>query len=81
MISLKKEQQILIDFHQNGKSQRTIAKKLGMSRNTVKKYIDQDLVARKQDTRKLPIPTNFVMTPAYKKRVSPKKALTKSALV
>ncbi|ANS51631.1 hypothetical protein BM86_16965 [Bacillus thuringiensis] len=46
MISLKKKQQILIDFHQNGKSQRTIAKELGMSRNTVKKYIDQDLVAR-----------------------------------
>ncbi|MFZ7759962.1 IS21 family transposase [Bacillus thuringiensis] len=80
MISLKKKQKVLIDFHQNGKSQRTIAKELGISRNTVKKYIDQDLLARKEDTRKLPISTNSVMPPAYKKRVSPKKVLTKSAM-
>lgn len=51
-----------------------------MSRNTVKKYIDQDLLARKQDTRKLPISTNSAMPPAYKKRVNPKKVLTKSAM-
>nr|WP_170968339.1 helix-turn-helix domain-containing protein [Bacillus wiedmannii] len=80
MINLEKKQKVLIDFHQHGKSQRTIAKELGMSRNTVKKYIDQDLLARKKETRELPISTNSVMPPAYKKRISPKKALTKSAM-
>ncbi|MGG5741914.1 helix-turn-helix domain-containing protein (plasmid) [Bacillus cereus group sp. IBL03679] len=66
MISLEKKQKVLIDFHQNGKSQRTIAKELGMSRNTVKKYIDQDLLARKQDTRKLPISTNGSVAKFFK---------------
>lgn len=43
MISFEKKQKVLIGFHQENKSQRQIAKELGISRNTVKKYIQEDL--------------------------------------
>lgn len=68
MISLEKKQLVLIEYYQHNKSQRQIAEKLKMSRNTVKKYIEQDLAARQQDTRNLPITDNYVTPPAYKKR-------------
>ncbi|BDH61644.1 hypothetical protein MTP04_19830 [Lysinibacillus sp. PLM2] len=38
MISLEKKQKVLLAFHQESKSQRQIAKELGISRNTVKVY-------------------------------------------
>lgn len=68
MISLEKKQLVLIEYYQHNTSQRQIAEKLNMSRNTVKKYIEQDLAARQQDTRNLPITDNYVTPPAYKKR-------------
>lgn len=43
MISFEKKQKVLIGFHQENKSQCQIAKELGISRNTVKKYIQEDL--------------------------------------
>lgn len=61
-------------------SQRQIAEKLKMSRNTVKKYIEQDLAARQQDTRNLPITDNYVTPPAYKKRNGKKRALTNTVM-
>ncbi|CAM5224051.1 hypothetical protein UACE39S_03501 [Ureibacillus acetophenoni] len=42
MISLEKKQKVLISFHQENKSQRQIARELGIS-VPVKKYIDEDL--------------------------------------
>ena len=76
MISLEKKQLVLIEHYQHNTSQRQIAKKLKMSRNTVKKYIEQDLTARQQDTRNLPVTDNYVTPPAYKKRNGKKVALT-----
>lgn len=76
MISLEKKQQVLIEYHQHNTSQRKIAEKLKMSRNTVKKYIEEDLAARQRDTRDLPITDNYVTPPAYKKRKGRKVVLT-----
>lgn len=76
MISLEKKQLVLIEYYQHNTSQRQIAKKLKMSRNTVKKYIEEDLAARQQDTRNLPITDNFVTPPAYKKRKGRTRTLT-----
>jgi len=39
MITLVQKQKIIIDRIQRGKSQRTIARELGISRNTVRKYL------------------------------------------
>lgn len=80
MICLEKKQKVLIAFHQHNKSQRQIAKELNMSRNTVKKYIEEDLAARQQDTRELPITDNYLTPPAYKKRKGRKIALTNSVI-
>ena len=76
MISLEKKQLVLIEHYQHNTSQRQIAKKLKMSRNTVKKYIEQDLAARQRDTRNLPVTDNYVTPPAYKKRKGKTVALT-----
>lgn len=62
-------------------SQRQIAEKLKMSRNTVKKYSEQDLAARQQDTRNLPITDNYFTPPAYKKRNGKKRALTNTVMI
>ena len=80
MISLEKKQLVLIEYYQHNMSQRQIAEKLKMSRNTVKKYIEQDLAARQQDTRDLPITDNYVTPPAYKKRNGKKRALTNTVM-
>lgn len=80
MISLEKKQKVLIAFHHEGKSQRAIAKELGMSRNTVRKYIAEDLEKRKQDIRELPITDNYVTPPSYKKRKGNKRALTPTVM-
>lgn len=80
MISLKKKQKVLIAFHQHHKSQRQIAKELNMSRNTVKKYIEENFAARQQDTRDLPVTYNYVTPPAYKKRKGKKVALTNTVM-
>ncbi|WP_342473064.1 HTH domain-containing protein [Metasolibacillus sp. FSL H7-0170] len=76
MISLEKKQLVLIEYHQHNTSQRQIAAKLNMSRNTVRKYIEQDLEARQQDTRNLPVTDNYITPPAYKKRNGKKVVLT-----
>ena len=78
MISLNKKQQVLLAYFQENESQRQIAKRLKLSRNTVKKYIDQELVAKQQDTRNLPITNNYVSPPSYKKRKSSRSVLTTS---
>lgn len=80
MISLGNKQKVLIAFHQEGKSQRKIAMELGISRNTVRKYIEEDLEKRKQDIRELPITDNYMMPPAYKKRKGRKRALTNTVM-
>lgn len=80
MISLEKKQKVLIGFHQENKSQRQIAKELGISRNTVKKYIQEDLEKRKQDIRELPVTDNYVTPPSYKKRKGNKRALTQTVM-
>ena len=41
MITLVQKQKILIESNQKGKSQRTIARELGISRNTVRKYLKE----------------------------------------
>jgi transposase len=76
VISLGKKQKVLIAFHQEGKSQRKIAIELGMSRNTVRKYIQEDLKKRQLDIRDLPITDNYVTPPVYKKRQGRRRALT-----
>lgn len=60
MISLEKKQKVLFAIHQEDKSQRQIAKELGISRNTVKKYIQEDFGKRKLDIRWLPITDNYL---------------------
>ncbi|MBS2772756.1 helix-turn-helix domain-containing protein [Anoxybacillus rupiensis] len=77
---MEKKQKGLIAFHHENKSQRQIAKELGISRNTVKKYIQEDLEKRKLDTRELPITDNYVMPPTYKKRKGKKRALTPTVM-
>lgn len=80
VISLEEKQLVLIEYHQHHTSQRQIAKKLKLSRNTVKKYIEQDLAARQKDTRNLPVTDNYVTPPAYKKRKGKKKVLTSTIM-
>ncbi|KGR84251.1 hypothetical protein CD30_19345, partial [Ureibacillus massiliensis 4400831 = CIP 108448 = CCUG 49529] len=80
MISLEKKQKVLLAFHQESKSQRQIAKELGISRNTVKKYIQEDLEKRRKDIRELPITDNYVTPPSYKKRKGNKRALTPTVM-
>ncbi|WP_437435946.1 IS21 family transposase [Pseudobacillus badius] len=77
---MKKKQQVLIAFHQEGKSQRKIAKEVGLSRNTVKRYIEEDLESRKKDSRNLPVTDNYIAPPSYKKRNGQKRALTHSVI-
>ncbi|WP_342472620.1 hypothetical protein MHH70_04030 [Metasolibacillus sp. FSL H7-0170] len=66
---------MLLEYYQHNTSQRQIAAKLKISRNTVKRYIEQDLAARQQDTRNLSVTDNYVTPPAYKKRNGKKVAL------
>ncbi|RKJ47371.1 hypothetical protein D7X33_34045 [Butyricicoccus sp. 1XD8-22] len=80
VISMQKKQKVLLAFHQENKSQRQISKELGISRYTVKKYIQEDLEKRKQDIRELPITDNYVTPPAYKKRKGNKRALTPTVM-
>lgn len=80
MIDLEKKQQVLLAFHQKGKSQRKIAEELGISRNTVRKYINQDLAARQHDIRELPITSNYITPPSYKKRQGKRNALTSTVM-
>lgn len=80
MISLNKKQQVLIAYNLHGKSRRCIAKELGMSRNTVKKYIEEDEKSRDQDVRNLEVTNNYVTPPTYKKRKSKKIVLTESII-
>lgn len=80
MISLEKKQKVLLAFHQEDKSQRQIAKELGISRNTVKKYIQEDLEKRQLDIRDLPIKDNYLTPPSYKKRKGNKRALTPTVM-
>ena len=68
MISLEKKQLVLIEYYKHNTSQRKIAEKLKISRNTVKKYLEQDLEARQQNTRSLPVIDKYGTTLAYKKR-------------
>jgi len=39
MILLIEKQKIILDYYQNGKSQRTIHRETGISRKTIRKYI------------------------------------------
>lgn len=80
MISLEKKQLVLIEYYQHNTSQRQIAAKLKMSRNTVRKYIEQDLEARQQDTRNLPVTDNYITPQAYKKRNGKKVVLTNTIM-
>lgn len=80
MITLDKKQEVLLAYHQHNMSQRQIAMKLNMSRNTVKKYIEQDLAARQKDTRNLPVTDNYLTPPAYKKRKGRQVALTNTVV-
>ena len=49
MISMYIKQEIIIRYHREGHSQRHISKELGVSRKTVKKYIDSYASSIKQD--------------------------------
>ncbi len=80
MIPLEKKQEVLLAYHQHNMSQRQIALNLKMSRNTVRKYIEQDLAARQKDTRNLPVTDNYLTPPAYKKRTGRRVALTNSVV-
>lgn len=76
VITLNKKQEILKRYL-GGESQRSIAKELKASRNTVRKYIKAFEESKQQDLRKLPIPENIISAPSYKPRISPKRVLTK----
>ncbi len=72
---MKKKQEI-IKKYLSGKSRRNIAKSSDVSRNTVKKYIDEFEDSKKQDVRQLPIPETIVSAPSYKPRINKKRVLT-----
>jgi transposase len=80
VIGLKKKQQVLIEFNMNGKSRRKIAEELGISRNTVRKYIREDQAARAVDVSKLEVTSNYVTPPSYKKRTGTKRVLTNTVM-
>jgi transposase len=75
VIKLKKKQEI-IKKYLSGESQRSIAKSSDVSRNTVKKYIDEFENSKNQDVRQLPIPETIVSAPSYKPRINKKRVLT-----
>ncbi len=52
MINMVEKQKIIIGIIQEGKSQRKISRELGISRNTVKKYIDEYYKAKKEIEKK-----------------------------
>ena len=82
MITLNQKQRIIITYHRDKKSQRIIAREVGLNRRTVARYIkDYDqkrgqLMARADDTQKEELAADIMQTPGYDasyRRITPKK--------
>jgi len=71
MITLNQKQKIIIAYHNKQKSQRVIAREVGLNRRTVARYIkDYDqkraqLMARADDTQKEELTADIIQTPGY----------------
>ncbi|SES27162.1 Homeodomain-like domain-containing protein [Gracilibacillus ureilyticus] len=68
------KKQKIIQKYLKGDSKRSIANITNISRNTVRKYIEEFENSKQQDIRRLPIPENIMSEPSYKPRISPKRA-------
>jgi transposase/transposase-like protein len=71
MITLSQKQKIIIAYHNKQKSQRAIAREVGLNRRTVARYIKDydrkraELMAAENDTRKEELTADIIETPSY----------------
>lgn len=85
VISLTQKQQIILD-HLGGMSNREIARKLHMSKDTVNKYVKEydekkaELLLQDPQTDQKLILQDFVEAPKYKKRIRATRAVTEKAI-
>jgi len=81
MINLKKKQEVLLMYLREGRSQREIAKRVGIDRKTVSKYIKEYESERseleKQDVSNGELIQTIVEAPRYRVGERPKRTLTK----
>ena len=86
MITLNQKQKIIIAYHRKNKSQRAIAREVGLNRRTVARYIkDYDqkraqLLAAADDTQKEELTADIIETPGYDVRSRKKVKLTREIL-
>jgi len=80
MISMEQKQQIIIQHYRSSKSQREISRALGLSRNTVKKYISQYLSETGQDCGGDLQKAGVVKVPRYDSSNREKRKLTEEVV-
>lgn len=79
MISMYTKQEIIIKSYRLGKSQRKISRELGVSRKTVKKYIDEyEAHLTTRENQEKAHSDYLIEQPVYKQRVTKKIKLTTS---
>jgi transposase/transposase-like protein len=74
------KQEIIIGYFRQGKSKRQLARELGLSKNTVKRYIAQhedELNSKSVETGEASFSKGIVKAPKYNSGVRKKRALTK----
>ena len=86
MITLNQKQKIIIAYYRKNKSQRRIAREVGLNRRTVARYIkDYDqkraqLMARADDTQKEELTADIIQEPIYDTSSRKKVKLTEEIL-
>ena len=85
MITLNQKQELILKFHREGKSQRTIEKETGISRKTISRYIvkyetdRQELLLSTENSNRIDqidLITNLVEAPKYQVSNRGKRKLT-----
>ena len=86
MITLNQKQKIIIAYHNKQKSQRAIAREVGLNRRTVARYIkDYDqkraqLMARADNSQKEELTADIIQEPIYDTSSRKKVKLTEEIL-
>lgn len=70
------KKQMVIQLHLQEVSQRQIADRVQVARNTVSKYIDAFEKSKSTDVRNLPVTEDIISPPTYKKRTGVKRKMT-----
>lgn len=79
MISMYTKQEIILQSYREGKSQRQISRDLGLSRKTVKRYVEEYKNLQQANNKvssKSLLSSSLTSVPSYTKRVGSKRKLT-----